>query len=204
MSHALSAPMSLLVSTMVDEVDPLASLAKAARDGDARAFGLLYEQTREVAWSALVRLLGPTPDLEDLLQDSYVQLLKALRGFRFDSRVTTFLHRVCVNVGLMYLRGRRRRPEDLDEAPGAELPAPESADPHRGAELSQAKDLLQRTLARLSDEKARVFALHEVLDLKPEEISALEGIPSNTVRSRLNRAREAFTEELAALTGAAR
>src|SRR5262245_41490570 len=89
--------------------DPLRELAEAARDGEARAFTQLYERTREMAWRVLYRVVGNSPDLEDLLQESYLQLLKALKGYRGDARTTTFLHRVCVNVGLMHLRTKRRR-----------------------------------------------------------------------------------------------
>jgi DNA-directed RNA polymerase specialized sigma24 family protein len=46
----------------------------------------------------------------------------------------------------------------------------------------------------LSEEKASVFVYHELLGLKPEEISELVDCPVNTVRSRLNRARQDFTE----------
>ena len=195
--HALA--LGWMNAPLADELDPLAALAIAARDGDGRAFGQLYDQTREVAWAALFRVVGPSPDLEDLLQDSYVQLLKALRGFRFDSKVTTFLHRVCVNVGLMHLRSKRRRPEDPHASPAEHFVAGPAADPHRTLELTQAKGLMQKALATMSDEKARVLALHDLLDLKPEEISRLEDVPANTVRSRLNRAREALVEALASL-----
>jgi RNA polymerase sigma-70 factor, ECF subfamily len=180
--------------------DPLRALALAARDGEARAFSQLYERTRDMAWRVLYRVVGNTPELEDLLQESYLQLLKALKGYRGDARTTTFLHRVCVNVGLMHLRGKRRRPEDpTDELPQAE--APPSLSPERAAEVRQAHALAQAALAQLSAEKADVFVYHELLGLKPEEIAELVDGPVNTVRSRLNRARIDFTAAVAKLRG---
>lgn len=180
------------VETATLTADPLRALAEAARDGEARAFTQLYERTREMAWRVLYRVVGNSPDLEDLLQESYLQLLKALKGYRGDARTTTFLHRVCVNVGLMHLRSKRRRPEDpTDELPQTEAPIEHS--PERAAQVKQAHGMAQRALSQLSPEKADVFVYHELLGLKPEEISELVDCPVNTVRSRLNRARVDFT-----------
>jgi RNA polymerase sigma-70 factor (ECF subfamily) len=178
--------------------DPLRALAEAARDGEARAFTQLYERTREMAWRVLYRVVGNSPDLEDLLQESYLQLLKALKGYRGDARTTTFLHRVCVNVGLMHLRSKRRRPEDpVEEMPDQHAPAEQSPESH--LQVRQAYSLAQRALSTLSSEKADVFVYHELLGLKPEEIAELVDCPVNTVRSRLNRARVDFTEAVASM-----
>ncbi len=182
-------------------VDPLRTLALQARDGESVAFTQLYERTREQAWRVLYRVVGHSPDLEDLLQEAYVQLMKALKGYRGDSKVTTFLHRVCVNVGLMHLRSKRRRPEETtDDVPDTES-APETSNPERAAEVKQAAVLVQQALATMSDDKATVFAYHDLLGLKPEEIADLVDAPVNTVRSRLNRARADFTVAVSKLKG---
>lgn len=179
--------------------DPLQQLAFSARDGEVAAFNELYERTREMSWAVLYKVVGPSPDLEDLLQEAYLQLMRSLKRYRGESKVTTFLHRICVNVGLMHLRGRRRRPEDLvDEAP--DVSAGHTSDPERAAQVQQASQLVQKALSTMSEEKATVFAYHELLGMKPEEISELVDAPVNTVRSRLNRARVDFTEAVTALT----
>jgi RNA polymerase sigma factor (sigma-70 family) len=190
-------------ATALASADPLRALAEAARDGEARAFTQLYERTREMAWRVLYRVVGNSPDLEDLLQESYLQLLKALKGYRGDARTTTFLHRVCVNVGLMHLRSKRRRPEDPTDSDDMPQPsAPVEHSPERAAEVRQAHTLAQKALSQLSAEKADVFVYHELLGMKPEEISELVDCPVNTVRSRLNRARVDFTEAITRLRGA--
>ena len=181
-------------------VDPLRALAMAARDGQSAAFTQLYERTYQMAYGVLYKVVGPSSELEDLLQESYLQLMKALKGYRGDSKVTTFLHRVCVNVGLMHLRSKRRRPEEpTDELPAVET-APE-ASPEHAAKVKQAAAMLQKALLELSEEKATVFTYHELLGLRPEEISEMVGVPVNTVRSRLNRARIDFTAAVAKLGG---
>jgi RNA polymerase sigma-70 factor (ECF subfamily) len=200
---ALALTSSLMTNELATVADPLRPLALAARDGESVAFTRLYERTREQAWRVLYRVVGHSPDLEDLVQEAYLQLMKALQHYRGDSKVSTFLHRVCVNVGLMHLRSKRRRPEDLsDEVP--EHPTSEAHDPERAAQVKQAAALVQRALATLSEEKATVFAYHDLLGMKPEEIAELVDCPVNTVRSRLNRARQDFTLAVTKLKGSAR
>ena len=190
---ALAFPLGHMSNDLAAVADPLRSLALAARDGESVAFTQLYDRTRDQAWRVLFRVVGHSPDLEDLVQESYIQLMRALKTYRGDSRVTTFLHRVCVNVGLMHLRSKRRRKEEMtDEVP--EHATDERHDPERAAQVKQAAALVQRALASLSEEKASVFVYHELLGMKPEEISELVDCPVNTVRSRLNRARQDFTE----------
>jgi RNA polymerase sigma-70 factor (ECF subfamily) len=181
-----------------DLADPLRVLALRARDGEAVAFSQLYERTRQQAFRALFRVVGPSADLEDLVQESYVQLMKALRSYRGDAKVSTFVHRVCMNVGLMHLRSKRRRPEELvDIMPDS--PSDEAQSPERAAKVRQAQQLTRAALATMSEDKAAVFVYHELMGLKPEEIGELVDCPPNTVRSRLNRAREAFSQSVAVL-----
>ncbi len=181
-------------------VDPLRALALAARDGEHVAFTQLYQRTRETAWRVLFRVVGPCAELEDLLQESYLQLMRALKGYRGDSKVTTFLHRVCMNVGLMHLRSKRRRPEELtDEVPDQVVS--EDLSPERQAQMKQALHLTQRALLTMGEDKAAVFVYHELMGLKPEEIAELVDAPANTVRSRLNRARQDFTAAVNTLKG---
>lgn len=167
----------------------MAELVGRVRNGDLQAFDLLYRRTRQDVHKILYHLVGPSPDLDDLIQDSFIQLLKALRGFRGEARFSTFLYRVCANVAFMHLRGGRRRKEDpVEELP--EAPTDPSASPERTAQAAEAARLMNAALERLSPEKKVVFVYHDFLGMGPEEISEALAIPVNTVRSRLGRARE--------------
>jgi RNA polymerase sigma-70 factor, ECF subfamily len=196
-NHAMTA-LALAMPTDAELADPLRVLALRARDGEAMAFSQLYERTRQQAFRVLYRVVGPSSDLEDLVQESYVQLMKALRNYRGEAKVSTFVHRICMNVGLMHVRSKRRRPEDLVETM-PDGPTDEAESPERAARVQQAQRLTRAALATLSADKAAVFVYHDLMGLKPEEISELVDCPPNTVRSRLNRARQDFSHSMAAL-----
>ena len=176
-----------------DEAQLLA-LVRRLQDGDVTAFDRLYQLTRGDAARTLRHLVGNRSDVEDLLQETYLRLLSAVKGFRGESRFRTFLYRVCSNVALSHLRWKRRRPEDsMDAAPEA---VAASDDPEREAARRQAARLVELALERLKPKKRIVFVYYELCGMSPDEIAEAVGSSVNTVRSRLHHARLEFTEAM--------
>lgn len=175
-------------------------LVRRVQAGDLPAFERLYRLTREDAARTLSHLVGNRMDVEDLLQETYLRLLTALKGFRGEARFRTFFHRVCANVALSHLRWKRRRPEDsFAEPPETQAPG---EDPEHTAARHEAERRVEEALERLKPKKRLVFVYYEVWGMTPEEIAVEVGSSTNTVRSRLHHARREFHEALARLTAA--
>ncbi len=192
-SASTSSPRLVVDTPPPSEADPLGPLIDRVRDGDLLAFEALYRRTREATYRVLYQLVGQSPDMEDLIQETYVQLLSAVRRYRGEARFSTFLHRVCANVGLMYLRSRKRRPEDMvAEVP--EQPAGNAFDPEHKAQASEAARMMQAALEKLTPKKRVVFVYHELMGMGPEEIAEAVDTSPNTVRSRLFHARKEFAQ----------
>jgi RNA polymerase sigma-70 factor (ECF subfamily) len=178
----------------------LLRLVERIKDDDPLAFEELYRLTRDEVLRTLFHLVGQRPDLEDLVQETYVRLMKAVPSFRGESQFRTFLYRVCANVALMHLRWWRRRRESIvEEVPDRIAPG---EDPERAAQAAQAARLVQKALERLTAKKRIVFVYHELCGMGPEEIARAVGSSYNTVRSRLHHARLEFTAALRDLTRA--
>lgn len=178
----------------------LLRLVERIKDDDPLAFEELYRLTRDEVARTLFHLVGQRPDLEDLVQETYVRLMKAVPSFRGESQFRTFLYRVCANVALMHLRWWRRRRESIvEEVPDRIAPG---EDPERAAQAAQAARLVQKALERLTAKKRIVFVYHELCGMGPEEIARAVGSSYNTVRSRLHHARLEFTAALRDLTRA--
>jgi RNA polymerase sigma-70 factor (ECF subfamily) len=176
----------------------LLRLVERIKQDDVLAFEELYRLTRDDVARTLYHLVGRRPDLDDLVQETYLRLMKAVPSFRGESQFRTFLYRVCSNVALMHLRWWRRRREDLtDEVPEELCPGD---DPERSAQAAQASRLVHRALSKLSAKKRIVFVYHELNGMGPEEIAQAVGTSYNTVRSRLHHARLEFTSAMRELT----
>jgi RNA polymerase sigma-70 factor (ECF subfamily) len=156
--------------------------------GDSRAFGELYQLHRRDVARLASRLLGLRSDLEDVVQEVFVQVFRSLPGFRGDSRFSTWLHRVTVNVTLMHLRAARSRPQLVPEAP-AETTAGEGESPLDGVARNERLRALYKILDGLSEKKRTVFILHELEGVAAGDIAKMVGAPVLTVRTRLFYAR---------------
>jgi len=170
-------------------------IARAAA-GETAAFRQLYERHRTDVARLVYRMLGARADLEDVTQEVFVQVYKSLKDFRGQSKFSTWLHRVTVNVVLMHRRSARSRPVFADEPPAE--PALRSGEllPDDDADRRERVRAFGRLLARLADKKRIVFVLHELEGIAPSEIAKIVGAPVLTVRTRLFYARRELEDML--------
>jgi RNA polymerase sigma-70 factor (ECF subfamily) len=179
-------------------------LLAAARQGDPKALEELLVRYQPHLYRFGLRMCGNAEDAGDIAQESLMSMARAVRDFRGDSSVSTWLYtiarRFCV-------KKRRRskfappREESLD-APGIDVmerladraPSPEQTAANR--ELASA---LTRAIDTLDPRGREVLVLRDVEGLSAPEVAEVLGISVNAVKSRLHRARVAVRQELAPL-----
>ncbi len=182
------APLDVPVRASPDEIVP--PYVRRAMTGDAAAFRDVYAHHRRDVARLANRLLGPRGDLDDVIQEVFIQVFRSLPAFRGDSRFTTWLHRVTVNVVLMHLRAQRSRPQYAPEAPAETTPANDTASPLDNVARNERMKALYRILDSVSDKKRTVFILHDLEGVAAADISKMVGAPVLTVRTRLFYARK--------------
>ena len=196
--------MPLLVPTPTgDQTHRDAALVSRTRSGDAGALAALFERYGPMTYRVALGLTRSEADAEDVLQDVFVGLPEALRGFEGRGSLVGWLKRVAVRAALMRRRGDRRRREvrlgdgggAADESPAAVAPepaAPAGDDPARVLD----EMTINGAIARLPEALREVFVLREVEGYSHDEIAALLGIRRGTSEVRLFRARQALREML--------
>jgi RNA polymerase sigma-70 factor, ECF subfamily len=163
--------------------------------GEPQAQGALYHAYRSQILGHLYRLLGGPHDLEDALQDTFVEAFRSIGKFRGDAKLSTWLHGIAVHIALRRLRSRGRRPREAavdDEALAAD------ALQARTVEARRQVTRVFAILEHLPPKKRVVFVLHEIDGLPLTEIAQLVGAPQITVRTRLHYARKEFFRRVAA------
>lgn len=163
-------------------------LVQRCQAGDSEAFRELFRAHRADVTRLVHRLLGGSVDVEDVVQEVFLQVYRSLKDFRFGSRFSTWLYRVTVNVVLMQRRSARSRPTFVD-APEALMARDEGLLPDEQTARARRVAALLRLLDRLSDKKRIVYVLHELEGFSPAEIATIVGAPVLTVRTRLFYAR---------------
>jgi RNA polymerase sigma-70 factor, ECF subfamily len=165
-------------------------LVARCQKGEKEALGELYRLYRAEVARNLHRMLGPgRGDLEDVLQEVFIEVFRSIGRFRGDAKITTWLYRVCVNVALQRLRKRKRRAEVSSDDVG-ERSTDET--PERELDNRRRLDAVYRILDELSPKKRVVFILHEIEGREHKEIAGIVGAPVLTVRTRLHYARKEF------------
>jgi RNA polymerase sigma-70 factor (ECF subfamily) len=177
---------------VVGEPDATAALIARCQAGERAALGEFYRTYRGDVMRNLSRVLGPhRGDLEDVLQDVFIETFRSLRRFRGDAKLSTWLYRVCINVALQRLRKRKRQAEVAEDHTPSTLLHDEQT-PERGLDARRRVDAVYAILDELPPKKRMVFVLHEIEGREPKEIAGIVGAPVLTVRTRLHYARKEF------------
>ena len=181
---------------MTDSMEPMetdAAIVRRAIEGDERAMRLLWNQHAPHV-DGVVRRLAGDPDLaQDIAQEVWIQIFRALPSWRGDAKFSTWVHRVAVNRALNALR-RTRRQAVLET--GIE---DDSAFVEQDSERGMLAQTIEDATRRLSPGARTVFLLHDVEGYTHEEIASELGITSGGSKSQLFKARAKLRRLLAPL-----
>ncbi len=168
-----------------------AALVRRLRERSDRdaAFAEVFEAYRVRVFTICRHLTRSRADAEDATQEVFVALLRALPGFRGDSALATFIHRIAVRVAVKQRMRASRQSELRSDAPAATSPD--------DVEARENQRRLAAAIDQLSLEHRTVLGLFAVDGLTHQEIAAILGIPEGTVWSRLHVARKRLAALLA-------
>jgi RNA polymerase sigma-70 factor (ECF subfamily) len=179
-------------SSLVKDQEPW---LEGCRQGKPEEIAHLFRAHRPVVERLLRRLVGPTPDIEDLLQSTFVEVLRNLPRFRGEAKIATWICGIAVHVAHHHLRaGKIRRHVPLEVVTHDEAGvAGRATDPHRGADYFIDNERLalrlHRMLDRLTSRKRIALMLYVMEDKSVEEIAALMNATQTATRSRMYFAR---------------
>jgi RNA polymerase sigma-70 factor (ECF subfamily) len=170
-----------------------AEWVERARQGDQEAFRMLVTRHQDRAFGLALRIVRSPVDAEDVAQEAFVRAWQALPRFRGDSAFGTWLHRIVARRALdraVRLRDRQRREASLEEARDlADRAASVTAGPEAADRLK-----LERLLSELSPAQRAAVTLYYYEDQSVERVASVLGLPVNTVKTHLSRARAVLRE----------
>jgi RNA polymerase sigma-70 factor (ECF subfamily) len=159
-------------------------LIAAINNGDAEAFEVLYFRYRDWVAGLACRFTGDSDAALDVLQETFLYLLKKFPGFRLTANLKTFLYPAVRNLSITALRKRERYQSNEAEQGQLERAA--------APEAPAANHTVAQALAGLPEEQREVLLLRFVEDLTLQEIAEAMDIPLGTVKSRLHNALQAL------------
>lgn len=163
----------------------------AVRGGDLYALGLLFQRHQARVHALCARLAGDAATADDLVQETFLRILRYRHTFKGDAKFTTWMYRIARNATLRHLERRSRRAE-REAAAGRDtaIAAEESSlDPDRVARL-------EAGLAALPPDQREVLTLSRFHDLKYHEIADVCGCTVEAVKARIYRAMKTLRREM--------
>jgi len=202
MLDALLICASLIVAMSRGPTDE--ELVRRFNDGDREAYSELVRRYQDRIFTLCVRWMRDRQVAEEVSQDVFIAVYRALPRFRGEARFSTWIFRVatnhCKNRRLYRQRRHSDRHEPLegtprDDGPARQLPST-APGTDRNTMRSEAERILQDALDTLDESHRSIIILRDIEDLPYEEIAEILDLPRGTVKSRLHRARAQLARAL--------
>lgn len=168
-----------------------------AREAVSVDFNTLYREYKSKVYGTVTHVVGRTDELDDIVQTVFLEIHRSLARYQGNSKLSTWIYRITVNVALQHIRKRKRRRVFLFFKEDEREVETRLSEEH-GARY-ESRDLLAKIhaqLEKLTEKKRVVFVLHELEGLPVEKVAEVCDIPVNTVRSRLHAARTELMERM--------
>lgn len=173
--------------------------------GNRREFEKLVRRESPRLYRVIVRIVGDPDEAESIMQEAYLQSYKRLGTFRGDSRFTTWLYAIAINLAKATLRKRKRfssyQQDEIERMQphvtnGFFTETHDRWDPHRIAELEQRRQIVHDAIDQLPPDHRTIIVLRDIEELSTAEAAAILDIAEGTARVRLHRARQALRSVL--------
>lgn len=176
-------------------------LIQLCKDGDRQAFNQLIAQYQKQVFNIAYGMLSDYEDASDASQEVFVKVYRSIASFRGQSAFSTWIYRICANVCNDSLRKRQRRgitvsiENDDDDNTISEIPS-DTPTPEENVMMNERQRAVREAINSLSDEYREIIVYSDINQLSYDEISQILKCPVGTIKSRLNRARNALKKIL--------
>jgi RNA polymerase sigma-70 factor (ECF subfamily) len=164
--------------------------------GEEAAFDRLVTAYSGRLFALFTRFLGPVPEREDMVQETFLRVLRAREGYQPTARFSTWLYRIAFNLSVN--RSERTRPTtSLDAHPFAPPAQPSDEPPESHLERDDVVRAVRAAIAALPETQRAALILARYEELSFAEIAVVLGSTEKAVKSLVHRARENLRAELA-------
>ena len=179
-------------------------LINQLKKGDPRAFERLVHEHQHRVFGLCLRMLGNPQEAEDLAQEVFLTVFRAIKTFRAESQLSTWIYRItrnhCLNRIKFLKRRAHEKKQSIEDTPQSLLSAQQNTNqtrPDKLAESRQMERLVAQHIASLSEEHRELIILRDVEHLTYDQIQEITGLAQGTVKSRLHRARMELARRIA-------
>jgi len=178
-------------------------LLERAKNGEIEAFEKLVEGYQKKVFNIALRLIGSHDDASEAAQEVFVKVFKSINKFKGEAAFSTWIYSITRNVCMDELRKKKNKNVvSLDEEiklPDGDVKREVEDDkptPEVITEKNELRAVVRKAILSLSEDHKTMIVLRDLQGMSYEEISKVFKCPEGTVKSRINRARQALKEKL--------
>ena len=178
------------------------TLVRLSQKGDSCAFGELVAIHDANVMNLALSLLSSKEDAADVYQEIFIKVFKALKNYRFESELSTWLYRITVNTCLSYRKSRGRvrsmipKSIESDPEPVINRPDDEQYEADSGLLDAEISDLIKDAIEELPPQQKTVVILRHYQHKKIREIADIMELNEGTVKGYLFRAMKTLKDKL--------
>ena len=184
----------------VEKIRAEEALIAGLKKQDETAFQVLYDTYNRRIHMTAYRIMRDEEAARDAMQESLINVTRAIKNFRGESKLSTWISRITVNVCLEMLRRNKKHQNRTDEdvSESWNLPDTRALDPLRRIEQKEAKGKVRNAMSQLGRKHQVVVSMHDLQGYTIREIAENLAVAEGTIKSRLYYGREALKRQLAA------
>ncbi len=188
----------MLASSASQPPEAIEQLIEGCLRGDQHAWSLIVARYRRKVFNVAYKFVGRHDLAEDLTQEIFLKIFKALGTFDRRANFQTWLISVSRNLCIDHYRSVRKERELVDRSVDAADVSPVSSEPDALVTLERGdrRAMLHRALEKLPDTLRAAVVLRDIKELSYQEIADQLGLPEGTVKSRINRGRKELTRHI--------
>ncbi|EYE89211.1 DNA-directed RNA polymerase subunit sigma [Fervidicella metallireducens AeB] len=168
-------------------------LIERCKNKDLLAFEKLFSIYENKIYNLSYYTLKNKEDARDVTQDVCLKIYKSIEKFQGNSKISTWIYRITYNTCIDYLK-KKKAEISFEEASKFEIDNEYRVESI--VEKNEIKNIIKKCILRLSNDHRTIIILRDINGLSYQEISEILGLEIGTVKSRINRAREALKNEL--------
>jgi RNA polymerase sigma-70 factor (ECF subfamily) len=166
---------------------------------DERAWAQVFATHRDGIFGVCLRMLRNHEEAEDITQEVFLRAVMGIEQFRGDALLKTWLHKIAHNLCLTRIAAKKTSAECTSDGSGIEELESEEPDAEAASASIELREALERAIGELEPPFREAILLRVFEDLSYQEIARVTGVPENTVKTRIYRARAKLQQRLGEL-----
>jgi RNA polymerase sigma-70 factor (ECF subfamily) len=170
--------------------DQEASIINQIIGGDTQAFSVLVDVYKDLVFTLAIRMLKNREEAEEVSQDTFIKIYKALPKFKGESKLSTWIYKVAYNTCLDQIKKNNRRYDEVAIDSFSENQIKTLDNALDALEEKEQQKIIQECLQQLAGKDSFLLTLFYFEELSLEEISKVVNMEANTVKVNIHRARK--------------